>query len=296
MSARVMITGLSRPRWAKFVLASLAAIGVIPLMVFTARGWWATPGFTAAPDVAVARPANPAKPPHLQATPSARSRLHSKLSLQPEADRLRRRLGKRFSAPGLEVAMLVGTLKLGAQQYTALITRSQQDDGESITVGLNGSPAVLTWNDKDGAKSAGATATGDQRALLERIALDSPDQFILAQLRAAVYQTIAQQARPAEAGGSDNYKGPVWDLIRIGEIELPGRSKPQSPWRLYHINATTGLIEKVVSEEQGQTITAEITGWVNQGGETVPTRITWMRGNQKAMELSITNATYGPKR
>jgi len=260
------------------------ACAILAVAGVSARAWLIRPVLTSKPASAAA-----------QATPQKPNRLHSRLSLQPEADRLRRHLGKRFFAPGREVATLIGTLKLGTQQYTARITRSQEDDGESVTIGLNGGPATLTWNGKDGAKSDGSPATGNQRALIERLALDSPDQFILAQLRGASYQTVAQQARPAEAGGSDSYKGPVWDLVRIGEPPQPGRNLPQSQWRVYHINAATGLIDKVVSEEQGQTITAEITGWVNQGSETVPTRITWKQGSQTVMELSLTNIAHSPK-
>ena len=79
---------------------------------------------------------------------------------------MRRRLGQRFLAPGREVATLVGTLKLGAQQFVVRITRSQGEDGENVTVGLNGGPATLTWGDKDGAKSGSVEVNGDQRALL----------------------------------------------------------------------------------------------------------------------------------
>jgi hypothetical protein len=223
------------------------------------------------------------------------SRLHSRLSLQPEADRQRRRLGKRFLAPGREQAMLVGQLTLGATRYTARITRTQDEEGESLAISLNGGPEALTWNGKDGARSAGSPVTGEQRALIERIAFDSPDQFIQAQLRGAAYFTVARNARPAEAGGADNYTGPVWDLVRIAEPEHFSQNKPQSLWRLYFINSATGLIEKVVSQEQGETLTAEVSGWTNQGGEAVPTHITWTRDKQVIMELTFTNIAHGPK-
>jgi hypothetical protein len=229
-----------------------------------------------------------------QGRPQTPNRLHGKLSLQPEADRQRRRLGQRFLAPGREVAMLVGTLTLGATRYTARITRTQDEEGESLAIGLNGGPDSLTWNGKDGARSAGSPATGDQRSLIERIALDSPDQFVQAQLRGAAYFTVAHNARPAEAGGADNYSGPMWDLVRIAE-PAPGVNKPQSLWRLYFINSATGLIEKIVSQEQGETITAEVSGWTSQGGEAVPTQITWTRNNQVVMELTFSNIAHGPK-
>lgn len=97
-----------------------------------------------------------------------------------------------------------------------------------------------------------------------------PKRFVLAQLRGASYYTEARNVRPEEAGGSDSYTGPVWDLVRVGEPKRGAQAKPQSPWRLYYINTSTGLIDKIVSEEQGETITAEISGWTNQNGELAP--------------------------
>jgi len=208
---------------------------------------------------------------------------------------MRRRLGRRFLAPGREVVTLVGTLKLGAQQSTARITRSQQDDGESVTIGLNGGPATLTWSDKDGAKLAGSPATGETLALLERLALDSPDQFVLAQVRGASYHSVASSVRPLEAGGANNYTGPVWDVVRIGEPTNPTLTKPQGAWRLYYLNTKTGLIDKVLSQEQGETLVADLSGWVNQGGEQAPTRITWTRNKQVVMEFNLNNLGHGPK-
>lgn len=190
---------------------------------------------------------------------------------------------------------LIGALKIGAQQYTARITRSQADDGENLMVGLNGGPATLTWDGKDGAKTGSSPATGETLAALERIALDSPDQFILAQLRGANYYVVSHDARPSEAGAADNYAGPTWKIVRVGEPENSTLAGARSSWRLYYINTATGLIDKVLSQEQGETITAEFSGWTSQDGEQVPTRITWTRNKQVVMELSLNNIGHGPK-
>lgn len=96
-------------------------------------------------------------------------------------------------------------------------------------------------------------------------------------------------------GGADNYTGPTWDLVRVAEPINLSQNRPQSLWRLYFINSSTGLIDKVVSQEQGETITAEISGWVTQAGEAIPTRVVWKRNNQTAMDLTITNASHSPK-
>ncbi|MCW5970170.1 MAG: hypothetical protein KIT57_16805 [Blastocatellales bacterium] len=70
--------------------------------------------------------------------------MHARLSLQPEADRLRRRLGKRFLAPGREVTFLIGALTFGSERYTARITRIQDLDDERLTVALNDGEPSLT--------------------------------------------------------------------------------------------------------------------------------------------------------
>lgn len=222
--------------------------------------------------------------------------LHSRLSLQPEADKFRRRVGQRFTEPGREHASLVGTLTIGAQQFQVRIDRSQEDDGEQVQVSLSGGGGSLTWNGKDGARSAGRDAAGAERSLIEKIALDSPDQFILAQLRGASYFLAARQAIPPGAVPGDDYDGPVWDVVRVAEPSFsPRPNQPVSLGRLYHINCVTGLIDKVVSQEQGEIIEAYLTNWADAGGELTPTRVKWMRDGQILMELIVTSASNGPK-
>jgi hypothetical protein len=219
---------------------------------------------------------------------------HNSLALQPEGDRQRRRLGKRFLTSGKETATLTGHLTTGTEKYTVRITRSQDAEGESINIGINGGPPSLIWNGKDGAVADGRAAAGTERTLIERIALDSPDQFIQAQQRGAAYFTVARSVRPESAGGDDKYSGPVWDLVRVAE-PVSSENKPQSHWRLYYLNPASGLIDRVVSQEAGETTIAEFSDWVTQDGETFPTRIIWKQKEQVVMELVLLNATHGPK-
>ncbi|MBX3279139.1 MAG: hypothetical protein KF868_14135 [Acidobacteria bacterium] len=221
--------------------------------------------------------------------------MHARLSLQPEADRLRRRLGKRFLAPGREVTFLIGALTFGSERYTARITRIQDLDDERLTVALNDGEPSLTWSAREGVKSDGNQVEGSLRTIVERLALDSPDQFIFAQLRGAAYFTAARLVRPAEAGASDNYSGPLWNIVRISEPSGGAQNRPQSLWRLYYTNAATGLIDKVLSREQGRTVAAEFSEWVNQGGELTPVRTVWKLNDQEVMSLTLANLTYSPK-
>jgi hypothetical protein len=262
----------------------LIATVIVTLVTFTARAWRNKNSSLTKQDVTSEH--QPI---------AARNRSHSRIARQPEADRYRRRMGKRFLAPGLEVTTLIGNLKIGTQQYIARITRSQTGDGENLTVGLNGGPPTLSWDGKEEAKAGSKLATGETLALLKRIALDSPDQFILAQLRGASYYVVSHNARPAEAGGADNYNGPTWKIVRVSEPEDSSPGENRSSWRLYYINTATGLIDKILSQEDGETITAELTGWTNQGGEQVPTRTTWTRNNQVVMEFILNTIGHGPK-
>lgn len=189
MPARFNLSTLPRRRSAKFALALLMAIAVITLVTFTARAWRSKAGSIAQHAVAQAQP-----------TP-ARNRSQGRLALQPEADKQRRRLGQRFQTRGREVSTLVGTLIVGSERHTARITRSQDNDDERLMISLSGLQGTFTWSGLDGAKSNGNAATSGMRTIIERLALDAPDQFILAQLRGAAYFTVERAVRPAEAGG-----------------------------------------------------------------------------------------------
>lgn len=221
--------------------------------------------------------------------------LRARLSFQPEADNFRRRLGTRFLIPGQELALLGGTLTIGSQTHSIIVARRQDDDTERVTVALDGAAASLSWDGIAGAIYNGATASGTERQICERIALDSPDQFILAQLRAASYQTIARSAMPSDAAGADSYTGPVWDVVRVAEPQAGSPNPPQSKARIFHINSKTGVIDRVLSQEQGQIVVAEISGWVSRGREVEPTHTLWQQDGQTAMELTITSSSHAPK-
>lgn len=213
------------------------------------------------------------------------------LSLQPEAFLMGRRLGKRFSPAQPEKSILVGTLTINSELRTLQTTRTQTDDGEEVEIALGGTPGLLTWNARNGSRSSSVEATRDARELVERVVLDSPDQFVLAQLRGASYATVSRNVRPTDAG--DNYAGPLWNIVRIGEPERDEQKKPQSAWRLYYINTRTGLIDRIVSELRGETIEAEVSGWVTVNGENAPTQITWTRQGKTIMEYRLTSFSRG---
>ena len=228
--------------------------------------------------------------PGVQSNPQPRNELLSKLAGNPEPDSLRRRLGRRFLFPGKEVSIISGTLTVGAESHPVSISRSQQADGESTAVAFNGGSSSLSWNSQNGAMSGASQATTSDRSLVERLTLDSPDQFILAQLRGASYYAVAQNVVPAGAG--DNYTGPVWDVVRVGEPGQGGTAIPKSPWRMYYVNSATGLIDRVISREDGLPVMAEFSNWTEYGGEISPGRIVWTRDGQVVMELVVSNIGF----
>jgi hypothetical protein len=224
----------------------------------------------------------------------SRSRLHSRLAFQPEVDRLRRRLGQRFVSSGREVSSMIGSVTINGQGFPVTIIRRQDDDDEQISISIAGRPQ-LNWNGRDGARAAGGAATGDNRKLVERIALDSLDQFILAQLRLATYRTIGHNVVPAGAGDEEDYSGPSWDVVQVGEPPTSDTAKPLSQFRYYYINTSTGLIDRVISYEDETATFAEFSDWVDQAGEKLPSRITWKRNGAVVMELVLSGASHGPR-
>lgn len=260
------------------VLLVTLAVGTLVLVVARSRS---NGGRVPSPQVS--------SPTFLQApTSSATQRRGPRnLSLQAEAFNMGRRLGRRFSASSRGRSVLLGTLTIGTDQRGVNISRNQLDQGEHVEIAVVGSLSLLTWDAAQGALSSGTRATGSDRELIERLVLDSPDQFVLAQLRGASYFTVARNVRPANAG--DNYTGPLWNIIRIGDPDPDETRRPQSRWRLYFLNAATGLIERIESETRGQRIVAEISGWMDVNGEKVPTQITWTRQGQTLMQYRLTS-------
>lgn len=216
------------------------------------------------------------------------------LSLQPEAFKLSRRLGNRFSPSKQLTSMLAGTLTTGNVQQNVSVTRRQIPNGEDIQVAIAGDSAVLSRSDDANLQARNSGLSEARQVLLERLTLDNPDQFVLAQLRGASYYTVAHNVR-ADTGGSDNYDGPLWDVVRVDEPQSESAPQRLSSSRLYYINVQTGLIDKVVSEFKGETIEANILEWSEQAGEKVPSHIVWKRGNENVQEFRLTSVSLQPQ-
>ena len=214
------------------------------------------------------------------------------LSLQPEAFKLSRRLGNRFAPSRQTSSTLVGTLITGTVQQDVNVVRRQTSTGEEVGIGVAG--AALTWSDVEGPGASRANVNDGQRVLIERLVFDSPDQFVLAQLRGSSYYTVARNVR-ADLGGSDNYDGPLWDVVRVEEPHTEATRRPLSNARQYYINVQTGLIDKIVSEVRGEKIEANVLQWVDQGGEKIPSHIVWKRGEETMQEFRLTSFAIQPQ-
>ena len=212
------------------------------------------------------------------------------LSLQPEAFKMSRRLGQRFRSSQPTFSTIAGTLTVGTSRQAVTLWRRQTSSGENVEIALAGQLGVLSWSDVEGAKAAGSAPGETERILIERFVLDSPDEFVLAQLRGASYYAAGRNVR-ADVGGGDNYTGPLWDVIRVTEPETDGARRPLSSSRLYYINVQTGLIDKIVSELNGETIEANILQWLEQAGEKHPAHIVWKRGNETVQEFRLTTVS-----
>jgi len=205
------------------------------------------------------------------------------LSLQPEAVRVNRRLGNRFKPARGAESILTGTLTVGTDQKPVTIIRRQTDAGEIVE--LNFSGRRLIWSNTDGIKAIPGLPTESERLLLERLVLDSADQFVLAQLRGASYYTVTRNLRPNDAG--ESYSGPLWTLVRVTEPHPVDDTSQNTSWRLYYVNEATDLIDRVVSERNGQAVEAGIQ-WTERNGDQVPSQIRWTMNGATIMELEVT--------
>lgn len=210
------------------------------------------------------------------------------LFVQPEAFRFSRRLGKRFAPASRAAAVITGFVTIDGVQRHLTLTRRQTRKGEDVELNLAGRP--LTWNADTGARAVSSLPSATERLVIERLTYDSPDYFILAQLRGASYFTVAQNVRPENA--PDDYNGPVWTVVRVDDPQHDEAVRPASSWRLYYLNSQTGLIDRIVSQSGGETVAAEIVNWSQQSGEKAPSQITWSIDGRVVMSYQSTSVSH----
>lgn len=224
-----------------------------------------------------------------QIQPQSRSeRRIRNLSLQPEALRASRKLGARFAPKARGSTTMTGNLIVGTDEQTATLIRRQTDNGESVDLVLGG--RMLTWSETEGLRGLQSSPTAAERRLAEQLILDSPDQFVLAQLRGASYFTVARNVRPADT--TDGYTGPLWTLVRVDEPQQNENARPLSSWRIYYINAQTGLLDRIEYQLDGQDIRTEFLEWTDQNGEKTPSRVRWSSGGATIMEYRIATVSH----
>jgi hypothetical protein len=212
------------------------------------------------------------------------------LALQPEAVRLLRRVGgQRFRSKTPQAVVMNGVLTTGSDRQEIQISRYQNARGERVQLVLASGAKLFSWEASTGARSSIETLGLSDRTILERLIFDSADQFILAQLRGAGYQVVIRNLRPDDA--PDDYAGPLWDVVRVDDPESDEQKRPLSRWRLYHLNRSTGLIDKIVSEVEGQPIEANLSDWKERNGEKFPSTIVWTRRGQTLMTLNVTSVS-----
>lgn len=214
----------------------------------------------------------------------------SSLVRQPEALKLSRVIGgKRFKSRKGNALVMQGLLKTNRDSQQVTIIRRPAEDGEQVEVTFGGTS--LAWSRGSGPQSlSGEKISETERVLLERFTCDSVDQFLLAQLRGAGYSVVIRNLRPDDA--SDDYSGPIWDVIRVDDPESDDEKRSLSAWRLYYINRTTGLIDKVVSEVFGERVEAHFSDWTERHDEKFPASITWTRGGQPLMTLNVIDVSF----
>ena len=211
------------------------------------------------------------------------------LSLRPEALGVSRQLGNRFKSINQGISTVVGTLSVNGEQQPLVLMRRQTDSGETVEMQIG--DRNLRWNEKDSLTVTNGSRTKTDRLLAERLILDSPDQFVLAQLRGAGYFTVARNVRPVDAGA--DYSGPIWNIVRVDEPEQQDENvRAISTWRLFYINIRTGLPDHIEYQLDGQDIRTDFGEWSEQNGEQTPTRVTWSSGGQVIMEFTARHVSH----
>ena len=211
------------------------------------------------------------------------------LALQPEVVKLCRRIGGQRCSSKTPPALIVqGLLSIDSERQQIQISRRRQARGEQVELVFAGKHDSLAWDASSGARKPTGSINQAERVLLERLVFDSVDEFILAQLRGASYYMVARNVQPDDAG--DYYEGPLWNVVRVEDQEQSPQERASSKWRLYYINSKTGLIDKIVSEFQGERIEAILSDWREQAGEMFPATITWTSRGQTLITLNVTNA------
>lgn len=206
--------------------------------------------------------------------------------LQPEALHVSHRLGKRFDSSA-RVTSITATLTFNGSAQSVTITRRQAPTGEKLEIRLT--DRLLTWTADEGTKTTSGVATDEDRLLIKRLAYDSPDHFVLAQLRGASYFTVARNVRPSNA--ADNYSGPLFNVVRVDDPQTDEMSPPQSSWRLYYINSQTGLIDRIVSQIGEQTVETTISAWSEVSGEKIPSLVTWSSNGRVVMSYQLSSVS-----
>jgi hypothetical protein len=92
---------------------------------------------------------------------------------------------------------------------------SSQPQADRLRLAPSGGPVSLSWTAKQGARSGKAAPASSERSLIERLALGSPDQFILAQLRGAPSER-ANQIADKEKTYQQNNPGSEADRVNKG--------------------------------------------------------------------------------
>jgi len=222
------------------------------------------------------------------AQPRKQSKVRN-MSLRPEALSVSRRLGDRFKSASRSVSTTVGTLTMGGNEQPIVLVRRQTDTGETVDIHIGN--RGLKWKEREALTAVSGEPSDAERLLAERLILDSPDQFVLAQLRGAGYFTIAHNVRPTDAG--DDYSGPLWNMVRVDEPpQQDDNARPFSIWRIYYINVETGLPDRIEYQLNGQDIRTDFLGWSDRQGEKTPERITWSSGGQVIMEFTARNVSH----
>jgi hypothetical protein len=80
--------------------------------------------------------------------------------------------------------------------------------------------------------------------------------------------------------------------VRVDEPQTVESLQALSTWRIYYLNVSSGLPDRVEYQLNGQQITADFLAWTEAQGERTPSHIRWSSGGQTIMEYQVSNLSH----
>jgi len=209
-------------------------------------------------------------------------------------------LGNRFEKTGSERVVMLGTLTHPNNGGTPIPIRLflERPGRVRLEQMLTGRTQVTLFDDKDGRPVSrdGEAPTQQEQSEIETLAFDTVDRFLLSRMDGQALRFIGSKFR-IDDGKTPNYTGPYYDVYQVvDQLGVAGTIRVQP--KFFLINSKTQLLELIryenSSDSNGIRIEIRLENWQRVSNQLIPAKITRLENGTPAMQIQITNATFGP--